>query len=755
MVIDSTPLVLNSKPIKESETPGKQARSKFMSPVHTNAKLLWDSKPSVTTGEEYLKDAWNTHEALIKSILSGKTISSGMNDAYIKCEILCRDGRSAVIYSRVKNVLSRHIDGLAKNLGEMASSYDNFLQYTNKCWNQLSFDLHQLKKLFMPMDRSYIVQSTEYDSIIDLGYSLFKDNLVKNDAIKERLVANILYYVKVERDGGTVDQPLIKSLLQMLMTLSLYSTIFEPRFIEETARYYEQEGRSLIQKIDIPNYLVHVTRRVKEEGEDRKQAYLDKSTEIRLVQTVKNELVYRMTNDILSKGFDSMADEMKLESLKTLYDLLSPEKDRTELRQVFGSYIKKRGIEFIKDPSNDNAMIVTLLDRKQRADTIMEKCFDNNILFANTVKESFETFINSRNNKPAELIAKYIDSKLRMSEKKKAEVDMEKVLDDALAIFRFTQSKDIFEAFYRRFFARRLLSTFDVSEEAEMSMITKLKSECGPDFTKDLEIMFKDMSISSELQAKFREATINTDVYDKTMNVIILTSSAWPNTPKHEAILPPKLAESQEVFKQFYVSKFKGKKLTWHNALGQCILRVRFPRGVKELSTSLFQSIVLFLFNDETKETISFPEIATATGIDEKELRRVLQSLACGQSQVLTKTPPGTEVKDTDVFAYNADFSAARPRVKISPIISDTSAEENKDTENSVLFNRQCQIDAAIVRIMKAKNKLSHGALVNELFATLRFPINASDIKKRIESLIEKEFLLRDEEDNSAYIYNT
>ncbi|KAI9029711.1 cullin 4 [Phycomyces nitens] len=753
MVIDSIPLIHN-KP-RDFESSGKQIRTKFMSPVHTNAKLFWIAKPSVTTGEEYLKDAWNTHEALITSILSGKTVSSGMNDSYIKCEILCRDGKSADIYKRVKNVLSSHIDGLVRDLRDMASKSDDFLQYMNKCWNQLTFDLHQLRKLFMPMDRSYIVQSTEYDSIIDLGYTLFKDHLVKSGPIKERLVANILYFIKAERDGSSTDQQLIRSLLQMLMTLSLYSTVFEPRFMEETALYYEKEGQELIQRMDIPSYLVHVMKRVKEEGEDRKQAYLDKSTEVKLVQTVKNQLVYRMTTDILSKGFDSMADKMQLESLKIIYHLLSPEKDRTELRQTFGSYIKKRGIEFIKDPANDSTMIVTLLDRKERADKIMDQCFENNVAFGNTLKESFEIFINSRHNKPAELVAKYIDSKLRMSEKKKAEIDMDKVLDNALAIFRFTQSKDIFEAFYRRFFARRLLSTFDVSEDAEKSMITRLKAECGPDFTKDLETMFKDMSISSELQAEFREATIDTDVYDKTMNVIILTSSAWPNTPKHEAILPPKLAASQEMFKEFYVSKFKGKKLTWHNALGQCILRVRFSRGVKELSTSLFQSIVLFLFNDESKEAISFSEIATATGIDQKELRRVLQSLACGQFQVLIKTPPGIEVKNTDVFTYNADFSAPRPRVKISPIISDTSTEENKDTENSVLFNRQCQIDAAIVRIMKAKNKLTHGALVNELFAILKFPINASDIKKRIESLIEKDFLTRDEYDNSTYIYST
>ena len=43
------------------------------------------------------------------------------------------------------------------------------------------------------------------------------------------------------------------------------------------------------------------------------------------------------------------------------------------------------------------------------------------------------------------------------------------------------------------------------------------------------------------------------------------------------------------------------------------------------------------LFNDV--ERLSLEEIAEATGIEDKELRRTLQSLACGKFRVLTKEP--------------------------------------------------------------------------------------------------------------------
>ena len=48
------------------------------------------------------------------------------------------------------------------------------------------------------------------------------------------------------------------------------------------------------------------------------------------------------------------------------------------------------------------------------------------------------------------------------------------------------------------------------------------------------------------------------------------------------------------------------------------------------------------------------------------------------------------------------------------------------------------QIDAAIVRIMKARKTMQHSLLVSECYTLLKFPIKPVDLKKRIESLIGK-----------------
>ena len=88
-------------------------------------------------------------------------------------------------------------------------------------------------------------------------------------------------------------------------------------------------------------------------------------------------------------------------------------------------------------------------------------------------------------------------------------------------------------------------------------------------------------------------------------------------------------ARTQDIFRDFYLSKHNGRRLHWQNSLANCVLRAQFDKGPKELSVSLFQTVVLMLFNNTDRLTLA--DISDATKIEDKELRRTLQSLACGK----------------------------------------------------------------------------------------------------------------------------
>ncbi|THU61819.1 hypothetical protein C4D60_Mb07t27280 [Musa balbisiana] len=374
------------------------------------------------------------------------------------------------------------------------------------------------------------------------------------------------------------------------------------------------------------------------------------------------------------------------------------------------------------------------------------------LMEANRVDDLQRMYTLFQRNRPAELIAKFVDEKLRAGNKGTSEEELESMLDKVLVLFRFIQGKDVFEAFYKKDLAKRLLLGKSASIDAEKSMITKLKTECGSQFTNKLEGMFKDIELSKEINDSFKQSSqartkLPTGIE---MSVHVLTTGYWPTYPPMDVRLPHELNVYQDIFKEFYLSKYHGRRLMWQNSLGHCVLKAEFPRGKKELSVSLFQAVVLMLFNDTQR--LSLQDIKDSTGIDDRELRRTLQSLACGKVRVLQKIPKGREIEDEDSFVFNEEFTAPLYRIKVNAIQMKETVEENTSTTERVFQDRQYQVDAAIVRIMKTRKVLSHTLLITELFQQLKFPIKPVDLKKRIESLIDREYLDRDK--NNPQIYN-
>lgn len=62
------------------------------------------------------------------------------------------------------------------------------------------------------------------------------------------------------------------------------------------------------------------------------------------------------------------------------------------------------------------------------------------------------------------------------------------------------------------------------------------------------------------------------------------------------------------------------------------------------------------------------PTSAFASPSEDSELRRTLQSLACGKARVLIKSPKGKEVEDGDKFIFNGEFKHKLFRIKINQI---------------------------------------------------------------------------------------
>jgi len=73
-----------------------------------------------------------------------------------------------------------------------------------------------------------------------------------------------------------------------------------------------------------------------------------------------------------------------------------------------------------------------------------------------------------------------------------------------MMLFRYLEEKDVFERYYKQHLAKRLLLNKSASDDAEKNMISRLKTECGCQFTLKLEGMFKDITLSNSTADDFR-----------------------------------------------------------------------------------------------------------------------------------------------------------------------------------------------------------------------------------------------------------
>ena len=68
-----------------------------------------------------------------------------------------------------------------------------------------------------------------------------------------------------------------------------------------------------------------------------------------------------------------------------------------------------------------------------------------------------------------------------------------------MVIFRYIDDKDVFQKFYQKKLATRLINQLSASDDSESSMITKLKESSGFEYTNKLTRMFTGTFCTFEL----------------------------------------------------------------------------------------------------------------------------------------------------------------------------------------------------------------------------------------------------------------
>ncbi len=746
--------------------------------------------------EVYYDRTWADIDAAFSSVFAGRLPRQPLERLHRGAEDICRNNQAERLFQMLKAKCENHLfcDVFGRITADARGASDiDVLRIVHEQWLTWSKQTLLIRSTFSYLDRAYLLNHRDHPQINDLAISLFRkmifsgpgDRATGSEAQQPQppppggaVLAGMCELVDLDRRGEEgFDSGLLRAAVLMLYVLACYGKRFEPLFLAQSADYFREFADERSTTSSLKQYIDAVQGLLRSEGY-RCMAYnFDSTTKRQLLDNAHATLIEGYAEKLLNK--DSVAkllEDNEVESVRGLYELLRLSGIQNKLKGPWQAYIESTGTAIVTDVARVDDMVIRLLELRRKLSVMVRDAFDKHEDFTYTMRESFGHFINDKRivsswktgtSKVGEMVAKYIDMLLRgglktlpqslLSDQKDRaaaersgqsstgdeDAELDRQLEQALELFRFIDGKDVFNAFYKKDLARRLLMGRSASQDAERNMLGKLKSECGTSFTHSLEQMFKDQELAREEMASFNQWKDGRGTFDYTnrkvdLQVSVLSAAAWPSYPDIRLHLPAEVMEHVQQFDRYYKGKHTGRRLSWQHNLAHCVIKANFDRGPKELLISAFQACVLLLFNEAGDGRLSYDEIAQATGLPTDELERTLQSLACGKTRILTKEPKGKDVRKTDTFLVNKSFTDAKYRVKVNQIQLKETVEENQETHERIAEDRQYETQAAIVRIMKSRKTLPHAQLVAEVISQTknRGAMDPAAIKQNIEKSV-------------------
>ncbi|KAH7335370.1 Cullin family-domain-containing protein [Rhizoctonia solani] len=737
---------------------------------------------------------------------SGTDLMS-INEAYASCRILVRSmDMGEDVYRTLNQQLEQY---QMKLLGELKSSTALPMEWLNSLateWKLFDNRLKTLQCMLSDIDQFYVPSRPNLTTVYELGLRTF-GNFLQDPIISDRIQAGIVEWLTQERLNPAQDlnarrkyRETIITIRKCLVSLRLYGDLAETPYLKATTAYWTDEGavRRNADDFSAAKYISDAVEIIKGEEARAKEVLLPGGWEP-VGRATEKALLADAAPTLASKALQTLLVKKDKPAISALYGLYRRAEVLEGLRLAFKGILQEnvRNIVMagVGDSSNkkgkvnkgrgrgkseeDEKIVPLLVELRAFAKAVVKECFSETARgqFAGSLDDAFSLGVGARDYTPSAMMAQALDREMRRGQRGESEQAWKDKLFNILDLSRYTRDKDVFREIYTRALAKRLLTKSTADDDMEKTLIVKLKADYDPEFSAG-DVMFRDLQQSAtEMEDYRRRIESSAEDMDLCLNVMVLTHAKWPSFKENNMLeseesakshgrgikpsatsrvdLPPKMAAALHRFEVYYKEKHDRHRMAWFHSLGTATLTSRFPSGTKEISVSMYQALVLLLFNEQ--DQFSVADIQSRTQLSQEDLAVTLQSLALGKKHVLVRADAKTtkDIEPGDQFKWNSEFTDPKRNIRILSIQQQTTTEETQDAQDDILSERPHVIDAAIVRIMKAKKTLTYEQIKTETIIALEkhFQPTVSDIKKRIDELQEKDYIVRDDKERNVFHY--
>uniref|UniRef100_A0AAX7UZK2 Cullin family profile domain-containing protein n=1 Tax=Astatotilapia calliptera TaxID=8154 RepID=A0AAX7UZK2_ASTCA len=710
-------------------------------------------------------ETWNKLLTTIKAVVmldyvERATWNDRFSDIYALC-VAYPEPLGEKLYTETKIFLENHVRQLYKKVLE---SEEKVLVMYHRYWDEYSKGADYMDCLYRYLNTQFIKKNKLTEADLQYGYGGVDMNeplmeigelaldmwrKLMIEPLQAVLIRMLLNEIKNDRCGENPNQKVIHGVINSFVhveqykkkfPLKFYQEIFEGPFLTKTGEYYKQEASNLLQESNCSQYMEKVLARLKDE-EVRCRKYLHPSSYAKVI----HECQQRMVADhlqFLHGECQNIIRQEKKDDMANMYTLLrAVSNGLPHMIQELQVHIHNEGIRGTSNLSQEN--MPTLF-----VESVLE-VHSKFVQLINTVLNGDQHFMSA-----LDKLAKYCDNLLKKSAKGMTENEVEDKLTSFITVFKYIDDKDIFQKFYARMLAKRLIHGLSLSMDSEEAMINKLKQACGYEFTSKLHRMYTDMSVSADLNNKFnnfiktQETVVDLGI---SFQIYVLQAGAWPLThvPSSTFAIPQELEKSVQMFELFYNQHFSGRKLTWLHYLCTGEVKMNYLSKPYVAMVTTYQMAVLLAFNNS--QTVTYKELQDGTQMNEKELQKTIKSLL--DVKMLNHDSQKEEIETESTFSLNMSFTSKRTKFKITTSMQKDTPQEMEQTRSAVDEDRKMYLQAAIVRIMKARKVLRAVGSPRSKFSMCISVFKWLPVINQSKVLIDKQYIERSQTSADEYSY--
>jgi len=432
------------------------------------------------------------------------------------------------------------------------------------------------------------------------------------EVLKAEATEAILGLINDEREGMIIDKSLIKSIVQLyesmgMGTLERYNSDLEEQLLDATREYYVRKRDAWIND-STPNYLIKAENALNEER-TRLSEYLNSNTEKKILSVMDEEILEKVETTLLEKenyGCKGLLQNDKLDDLQGMFRLFQRlENGLVPMAAIVQKFMTGMGMDVIdrrqirlkvkeKDKSDDPTFVKELIELHDKYLEVVKRDFSGHAQFQRALKDAFVEIVNKSIGQysNAELMSTYCDRILKVGVEKFSESQVEENLEKVVQLFSYLTDKDLFAEIYRNQLAKRLLNQRSRSEDAEKLMISKLKVQCGTQFTSKMEGMLSDLAVAAKQRQEFmhrmREQESPLD-----FSVQVLTTGFWPTYKSPDVTVTEDMKKCMDDFLSWHDQQHQKRKLQWVLTQGNASVKATVGARSYDLQVTTLQAIAL------------------------------------------------------------------------------------------------------------------------------------------------------------------